>query len=348
MPDRLSHDLFDFAPPPTTRDVARLVKAGGITALPDAVQRGDAATYQEIRCRSALNRAHGMPFFTWTLNPYRGCTHGCHYCFARKYQPHLELGAGDDFASVIFVKTNLVEVLRRELASATQPLEQVALGTATDPYQPIEGTYALTRGCLEAFRDHPAPLGIVTKGPMVVRDIDVLRDLSAKAACHVYLSVPSLDDDAWRRLEPGTAPPLQRLRAVRALVDAGIPCSVLMAPLVPGVTTKPALLEATIKAAAAHGAVSVGAMVLHLEAGVRHHFMQVLAQEYPHLVPGYERLYTGKYAPKPYTGEVARMVGLLKARYGVPGRRHEEPEAPDRTAAAGAGAPRQVRLRLVR
>jgi Radical SAM superfamily len=226
MPDRLSHDLFDFAPPPTTRDVARLVKAGGITALPDAVQRGDAATYQEIRCRSALNRAHGMPFFTWTLNPYRGCTHGCHYCFARKYQPHLELGAGDDFASVIFVKTNLVEVLRRELASATQPLEQVALGTATDPYQPIEGTYALTRGCLEAFRDHPAPLGIVTKGPMVVRDIDVLRDLSAKAACHVYLSVPSLDDDAWRRLEPGTAPPLQRLRAVRALVDAGIPCSV--------------------------------------------------------------------------------------------------------------------------
>ena len=178
MPDRLSRDLFDFAPPPTTRDVARLVKAGGLAALPDAVQRADQATYQEIRCRSALNRALGMPFFKWTLNPYRGCTHGCHYCFARKYQPHLELGAGDDFASVIFVKTNVAEVLRRELQLPSRRGEQVALGTATDPYQPIEGTYGLTRACLEAFREAPTPLGIVTKGPMVVRDIDAAMGVS--------------------------------------------------------------------------------------------------------------------------------------------------------------------------
>lgn len=317
MPDRLSRDLFDFAPPPTTRDVARLVKAGGLAALPDAVQRADLATYQEIRCRSALNRAVGMPFFKWTLNPYRGCTHGCHYCFARKYQPHLELGAGDDFASVIFVKTNVADVLRRELQLPSRRGEQVALGTATDPYQPIEGTYGLTRACLEAFRDAPTPLGIVTKGPMVVRDIDVLRDLAKTTKLSVYLSVPSLDDDAWRRLEPGTASPLQRLRAVRALVDAGIHCGVLMAPLVPGITTKPALIEATIKAAAEHGAVSVGAMVLHLEGGARSHFLQVIATEYPHLVDGYERLFAKKRAPAAYTGEVARIVGLLKARYGV-------------------------------
>ena len=317
MPDRLSRDLFDFAPPPTTRDVARLVKAGGLAALPDAVQRADQATYQEIRCRSALNRALGMPFFKWTLNPYRGCTHGCHYCFARKYQPHLELGAGDDFASVIFVKTNVAEVLRRELQLPSRRGEQVALGTATDPYQPIEGTYGLTRACLEAFREAPTPLGIVTKGPMVVRDIDVLRDLAKATKLSVYLSVPSLDDDAWRRLEPGTASPLQRLRAVRALVDAGIHCGVLMAPLVPGITTKPSLLEATIKAAADHGAVSVGAMVLHLEGGARSHFLQVIATEYPQLVDGYERLFAKKRAPAAYTGEVARIVGLLKARYGV-------------------------------
>ena len=317
MEDRLSRDLFDFALPPTTRDVARLVKAGGLAALPDAVQRADQATYQEIRCRSALNRSQGMPFFKWTLNPYRGCTHGCHYCFARKYQPHLELGAGDDFASVIFVKTNVAEVLRRELQLPSRRGEQVALGTATDPYQPIEGTYGLTRACLEAFRDAPTPLGIVTKGPMVVRDVDLLRDLAKTTKLSVYLSVPSLDDDAWRRLEPGTASPMQRLRAVRALVDAGVHCGVLMAPLVPGITTKPSLIEATIKAAADHGAVSVGAMVLHLEGGARSHFLQVIAREYPQLVDGYERLFAKKRAPAAYTGEVARIVGLLKARYGV-------------------------------
>lgn len=340
--------LFEVTSAPTTRDVARLVKSGGVAALPNAVQRADEATYQEIRCRSALNRAVGMPFFAWTLNPYRGCTHGCHYCFARKYQPHLELGAGDDFASVIFVKTNVAEVLRRELDRWSGPDEQVAIGTATDPYQPIEGTYALTRRCLEAFRDRPLPVGIVTKGPMVVRDIDLLRELTTRTRCTVHMSVPSLDEDAWRRLEPGTAPPLKRLRAVRALRDAGIHCGVLMAPLVPGVTTKPALVEATIKAAAEHGAASIGAMVLHLEGGTRTHFLRVLAQEYPHLVEGYERLFAGKHAPDRYTDEIARVVGLIKARYGVANR--PAPEPPRRAVAreAAAAPPRQEKLRLFR
>ncbi|MEZ5294666.1 MAG: radical SAM protein [Vicinamibacterales bacterium] len=314
MPAATDRGLFGDPEPPTTRDVARLVKTGGIAALPDAVVRADAATYQHVRCRSALNRARGMPFFKWTLNPYRGCTHGCHYCFARKYQSHLELGAGDEFASVIFVKANVADVLRRELSAWSRPPEQVAIGTATDPYQPIEGTYGITRRCLEALRDHPLPFGIVTKGPMVVRDADLLTDLSRVTTCSVHVSVPSMDHDAWQRLEPGTAPPLQRLRAVRTLVDAGIRCGVMMAPLVPGVTTKPALVEATIKAAADHGASSIGAMVLHLEGGARAHFLRVLAAEYPHLVDGYERLFAGKYAPASYTDEIARVVGLLKAR----------------------------------
>ncbi len=338
--------LFDLGDTrPTTRDIAALVKDGGIAALPDAVQRADHATYQEIRCRSALNRVEGMPF-RWTLNPYRGCTHGCHYCFARKYQHQLELGAGDDFASVIFVKTNFVQVLRRELAKPSWTREQAALGTATDPYQPIEGRYLLTRGALEACRDAATPVGIVTKGPMVVRDIDVLKALSARASCSVYVSVPSLDDDAWRRLEPGTAPPLQRLRAVRALTDAGIHCGVLMAPLVPGITTRAALVEATLKAAADHGARSVGAMVLHLEGATRTHFLRVLGQEYPHLVAGYERLFAGKYAPATYTDEVQRMVGLLKAKYGVATRRRVAER--DVEAPAGEETPRQMPMRFVR
>jgi DNA repair photolyase len=302
---------------PTTRDVARLVKNGGVDALPDAVRRSDDATYQEIRCRSALNRVRGMPF-KWTLNPYRGCTHGCHYCFARRYQSQLELDAGDQFASLIFVKTNFVERLAHELDRPTWKRELVALGTATDPYQPIEGSYRLSRGVLERLALAANPVGIVTKGPMIVRDRDVLQDLSARAECRVYLSVPTVDEEAWRRLEPGTAHPLQRLRAVRELVDAGIDAGVLMAPIVPGLTSQPAKLERTVKAIAESGARSVGAMVMHLEAGTRDHFMAFLAREFPELAERYGHLYAAKYAPAPYVKRVQEMVGVLKARYGLP------------------------------
>jgi len=307
--------LFDLHSSPTTRDVARLVKDGGVAALPDAVRRGDAATYQEIRCRSALNRVKGMPFFKWTLNPYRGCTHGCHYCFARRYQTQLELNSGDDFASVIFVKTNFVEVLRRELDKPSWVKEQIGFGTATDPYQPIEGSYKLSRGVLEALRDAATPVGIVTKGPLIVRDIDVLKDLSARAACRVHISVPTVDEDAWETLEPGVAHPMKRLRAVRQLVDAGIDCGVLMAPIVPGFSTQPARLERTVKAIADSGATSVGAMVMHMEGGTRDHFMSFLGREYPEMVTRYEQLYARKYVPKDYNARVLEAVSLMRARY---------------------------------
>ena len=175
--------LFTLGPQkPSTRDVAAAVKRGGVDALSEAERRADAARYQEVTCRSALNRVEGMPF-KWTLNPYRGCTHGCHYCFARRYHSHLELDGGDSFASVIFVKINFVEVLRRELDRPTWKKESIGFGTATDPYQPIEGTYKISRGVLEALRDAASPVGIVTKGPMIVRDIDVLQDLSKRASC---------------------------------------------------------------------------------------------------------------------------------------------------------------------
>jgi DNA repair photolyase len=313
--------LFDLGPSnPTSRQVADLVKAGGADALTEATRRADAARYQEIRCRSALNSVKGMPF-NWTLNPYRGCTHGCHYCYARRYHAQCELGADDEFASIIFVKTNLVEVLRRELQRPGWTNESVAVGTATDCYQPIEGFYKLTRGALEAFHDFRTPTSIVTKGPMVVRDKDVLTDLSGRTDVTVCVSVPCVDEDVWRALEPGTAHPLQRLRAVRELVDRGIRAGVLMSPIVPGISSKPALLERTVKAAADHGARFVGCNVMHLEDGTRDHFMRWLSDGHPDLVEAYGRLYAGKYAPKGYSNEVRNVIGMLKKKYGVAGER---------------------------
>jgi DNA repair photolyase len=316
--------LFDLGKQaPTTRQIAELVRAGGAEALTEAERRADAARYQEVRCRSALNPVKGMPF-DWTLNPYRGCTHGCHYCYARRYQTQFELGSGDDFASIIFVKTNFVEVLRRELAKPSWQGEYVAVGTATDCYQPIEGHYKLTRRSLEALRDFNNPTGVVTKGPMIVRDKDILQDLTKGPGCGVYISVPTVDEEAWQLLEPGTAPPMKRLRAVRELVNAGIRAGVLMNPIVPGITSKPALLDRTMKAIADSGARFVSCNVMFLEGGTREHYMRWLQQEFPHLVEGYASLYTGKYATNAYRREVQTVVGELRKKYGVNGRDEDD------------------------
>jgi DNA repair photolyase len=313
--------LFDLGrPAPTTRQIADLVReGGGAAALTEATRRADAARYQEVRCRSALNPVKGMPF-QWTLNPYRGCTHACHYCYARRYHTQFELGADDEFASIIFVKTNFVSMLRRELQKPSWKGEYVAVGTATDCYQPIEGHYKLTRGALEALCEFRNPAGVVTKGPMIVRDKDVLADLSERAGCSVYVSVPCVDEDVWRQLEPGTAHPMQRLRAVRELVDAGVRAGVLMNPIVPGLSSKPALIERTMKAIADHGARFVGCNVMFLEGGTRDHFMRWLSAEYPHLVDGYTELYARKYAPAAYRREVQTMVNDLRRKYGLSNR----------------------------
>ena len=294
-----------------------------MSALDEAQRRADAAQYQEITCRSALNPVKGMPF-NWTLNPYRGCTHACHYCFARRYQTQFELGPDDHFSSIIFVKVNLVDVLRRELDKPAWSREQVALGTATDPYQPIEGHYKLTRRSLQALYAGRTPVGVVTKGPMIVRDADVLADLGRVAGCTVCMSVPTVDEDAWRSLEPGTAHPLQRLRAVRQLRDGGVNVGVLMAPVVPGVTTQPSKLEETVKAIADHGAAFVGANVMFLKGGTRDHFMGFLSKEYPHLVDGYDRLYAGAYAKPEYIASVKGMISALQQKYGLTPRRRSE------------------------
>ena len=306
--------LFDLGTSkPTTRQVADLVKAGGADALTEAIRRADAARYQEVQCRSALNPVKGMPF-KWTLNPYRGCTHGCHYCYARRYHAQFELGADDEFASVILVKTNLVEVLRRELRKPAWTGELVAIGTATDCYQPIEGSYKLTRGALEVLCEFANPTSIVTKGPMIVRDKDVLMDLSARTDCSVCVSVPCVDEDVWRALEPGTAHPMQRLRAVRELVDAGVHAGVLMSPIVPGISSRPVFLERTLEAAVDHGARFIGSNVMHLEGGTRDHFMRWLESERPELVDGYRHLYATKYAPKAYRQKVNSVIQDAKCK----------------------------------
>jgi DNA repair photolyase len=310
--------LFDLGnPKPTTRAIALTVKTGGASALTGADLRADQARYQEIACRSALNPVKGMPFFKWTLNAYRGCTHGCHYCFARRYHEQFEMNAGDEFASVILVKVNVVEILRTELDRPSWKRELVAVGTATDPYQPIEGHYKLTRRSFEAFARARTPVSLVTKGPMVVRDCDVLQDLARAARCTVYISVPTVDEEAWRALEPGTAHPLQRLRAVRALTDAGLNAGVLMAPIVPGFTSSRSKIERTIKAIADHGARFVGCNVMHLKGGTRAHFMNFISREFPAMRPRFEKLYARANAPADYRKEAQAMVRVLQSRYGL-------------------------------
>ena len=328
-------DLFDLGSrKPTTRDIALTVKTGGAEALTGADLRADQARYQEVSCRSALNAVKGMPFFNWTLNAYRGCTHGCHYCFARRYHEQFEMNAGDEFASVILVKVNIVDVLARELDRPSWQREKVAVGTATDPYQPIEGHYRLTRRSFEAFARARTPVALVTKGPMVVRDRDVLLDVTRAAGCTVYMSVPTVDEDAWRTLEPGTAHPLQRLRAVRELIDAGINAGVLMAPIVPGFTSSRSKIERTIKAIADHGARFVGCNVMHLQGGTRTHFMNFISREFPGMLPRFEKLYARKFAPAAYRKEAQAMVHVLQSRYGLAKR---EDAAPASTRAHPSG-----------
>ena len=339
--------LFDLGPKrPTTKMIALQVRDHGVDSLDQARRRADEARYQEVTCRSALNPVKGMPF-NWTLNPYRGCTHGCHYCFARRYQTQFELGPGDEFSSLIFVKTNFVDVLRRELDRPSWTREEVAFGTATDPYQPIEGHYKLTRRSLEALIAARTPIGLITKGPMIVRDKDLLAELTHAAGCTVCISVPTVDESAWSALEPGTAHPLQRLRAVRTLRDAGVRAGVLMMPVVPGFTTHPSKLEATIKAIADHDAAFLGANVMYLKGGTRDHFMGFLAREFPHMVEGYGRLYAGAYAAPAYVKEVRGIVEMFKARYGMAGKNREFDEyEPDETPARGAAEPQQPPLKF--
>jgi DNA repair photolyase len=262
-------------------------------------------------CRSALNRVTGMPF-AWSLNPYMGCAHRCTFCYVRAFERRAERPADDRYGRSIRVKTNVVAVLRAELARNSWARELVLVGAATDPYQPAEGRFRLTRGSLEAFAERSNPFSIITRGPMVVRDIDVLQHAARRAAVSVSLSVPTLDDEIWRVTEPGTAPPRQRLRAVRALADAGIRVSVALAPILPGLSDKPELLAEAVRAARDAGAVKLWTELLYLRPGTREHFLDTLAAVWPseaaRLAKAYaERAYPARAAVQANVARVAEL-----------------------------------------
>lgn len=279
------------------------------------------AEYREEPCRSALNRVRGMSF-KWSLNPYMGCVHQCTFCYVRAFEKRADRPFGDRYGSSIRVKVNVVETLEKELARPSWKGEGVAVGAATDPYQPAEGRYRLTRGCIEAFADASNPFSIITRGPLIVRDVDVLQEAARRAKVSVTFSIPTLDDDVWRKTEPGTAHPRQRLRALEALVDAGIRVGVGMAPVLPGISDSPEQLAEVVKAARDAGATGVWTNLLFLKPGTREHFMDALGRDWPDLVPLYEELYAkGAYLRGPEAKEVRQRVDELRRRYEVADRR---------------------------
>jgi DNA repair photolyase len=273
--------------------------------------------YREEPCRTALNRVKGM-MFGWSLNPYMGCAHQCTFCYVRAFEKRADRPSDDRYGTSIRVKTNVADVLRRELARKSWKGELVAIGAATDPYQPAEGSYRLTRGCLQVLAEAANPVSIITRGPMVVRDVDVLAEAASRARVSVTFSVPTLDERIWRLTEPNTPPPRQRLRALSTLRAAGIDAGVGMAPILPGLSDKPELLADVVKAARDAGATSIWTNVLYLRPGTREHFLEYLARDWPELLPTYERLYAGRaYLGKAEVEPVRREVAELRNRFAL-------------------------------
>jgi DNA repair photolyase len=284
--------------------------------------------YREEPCRSALNRVQGMGF-GWSLNPYMGCVHRCTFCYVRAFEQRADRPSDDRYGTSIRVKTNVAEVLRRELARPSWAREIVAIGAATDPYQPAEGRYKLTRACLEVLGDAANPIRIITRGPMIVRDIDVLARAAVRASVAVTFSVPTLDHEIWQRTEPGTAPPRQRLRALKQLVDAGIKASVGMAPIIPGLSDKPELMADVVRAAREAGATGVWANLLYLKPGTKEHFLHALERDWPELLPEYEQLYGRRaYLSTAQSEPVRAQVRELTRAHGIRDRRRVRLEPP--------------------
>ena len=264
--------------------------------------------FVEVECRSALNPVKNMGF-SWSLNPYTGCEHRCSFCYVRAFELRADRPSDDRYGRTVRVKVNVAAVLRSELGRRSWRKETVVIGAATDPYQPAEGRYRLTRKCLEVMRDLANPAAMITRGPMIVRDVDVLSDLARRAEVHITFSIPTLDDDVWRKTEPGTAHPRHRLRAIEKLVTAGIDVGVGMAPILPGISDRPEQLEAVVKAAREAGATGLWAGMLHLKDGTREHFMSVLSKHWPELVPRYEQAYRDRaYLPQAFGARDRKSV----------------------------------------
>lgn len=325
---RLADDHGDA--PPLEGLVARVPGRGALAGL----------ELLHVRARTILNRvpaASRMPF-RWTVNPYRGCSHACVYCFARPTHAYLGLGTGEDFDRCIVVKVNAVELLRAELAAARWCGEHVAMGTNTDPYQTPEGRYRLTRGMAEVLTEAGNPFSILTKSTLVLRDLDILIPAARAGRVVVNLSVPTVDRDVWRATEPGTPNPLRRLDAVQRLNAAGVPCGVLIAPVLPGVTDDPAMLEDVVRACVEAGAPAISTIPLHLRPGVREHYLAWLAAARPDLSSMYDRRYRRAYLPTgerdAHTALVRRMVERHRVRLVGPRATRFSPGGAEPVAAA--------------
>jgi DNA repair photolyase len=277
-------------------------------------------TFIEAEAKSVINHVPGnaMPF-SWTINPYRGCSHACVYCFARVTHTYMDMNAGKDFETKIVVKINAPEVLRAQLRSQRWHGDHIAMGTATDPYQRAEGRYRLMEGIIIALTDYRNPFSILTKGTLILRDLDLLKAAAKVTDVSTAFSIGTLDEDAWRRSEPGTPHPRKRIEAVAALNDAGIPCGVMLAPILPGITDDPKKIKDVVRAAIDAGATHISPILLHLRPTVREEYMGWLQENYPDLVPRYEQMYAlSAYGPKENRSALGQTVGkLLTAAGGI-------------------------------
>ena len=297
----------------------RLVGIARLAAHGESVRHGHEVEYFTLPVRSLLNRCTGtrMPF-TWTINPYRGCEFACKYCYARYTHEFMEMRDGVDFEQKIYAKQHAAELLRQELRKVKTG-EDIALGTATDPYQPIERKLEITRSILEEFARHAGlELGIVTKSAMVERDIDVLKEIAKKNRLNVNVTVTTVDTELARRLEPRAPRPDLRLSALQALRKAGIRAGVICAPVLPGITDAPKQLEAVVKAAAAAGACHVYANPLFLKPCSAAVFLPFLQEHFPKLVPEYEARFKGKaFVSAAYRKRISDLIASLRAKHGI-------------------------------
>ncbi|MFL5820844.1 MAG: radical SAM protein [Solirubrobacteraceae bacterium] len=314
--DNLSVDAEQARRLPGYREEARVRRFDAPGALD--------VRFYEVRARSALNRVperSRMPF-RWTINPYRGCTHACAYCFARPTHTYLDFNAREDFEREIVVKVNLPEVLRAELARPSWKREHVALGTNTDPYQWVESRYRLMPEVWAALRDSGTPCSVLTKSPLLLRDIELMRELSERVGFAANLSVPTLEERTWRATEPHTPHPRKRLEAVAELARAGIPTGVLVAPLMPGVNDRPEQVQRILELASEAGAGHVGGVALHLRGEVRGIFFDWLRVHRPDLLERYRGLYRrGAYMPRDEQDRItapARLGGSASRRRATP------------------------------
>ena len=278
-------------------------------------------TFHEILAKSALNHvpgaANALPF-GWTINPYRGCSHACNYCFARNTHTYLDLDAGRDFDSQIIVKVNVAEVLERELAKPSWGRHPVALGTNTDPYQRAEGRYQLMPGIIAALAASRTPFSILTKGSLLRRDLPLLQDAAEHVPVDVSMSIAIYDDELQHSVEPGTPSTAARLATVKAVRDAGLSCAVFLMPILPFLTDSIAHLDRAFDMIADAGATTVAYSALHLRPGAREWYLAWIAREHPDLVERYAEMYFGgSYAPKDYRNWLAARVQPLLRKHGL-------------------------------